>query len=171
MDRLWSPWRYRYVTHTADDSACVFCTKATPGDAADARRDKESLVLWRGRHSYALLNLYPYTTGHLMVTPYAHVAELSLVSSEALAEIMKAAQHAERILKQLYRCDGLNIGMNLGRAAGAGIAAHLHLHVLPRWFSDANFMTTIGESRVIPEDLETTYDKVHPLFQDLSPAV
>jgi ATP adenylyltransferase len=169
MDHLWSPWRYRYVTHAADDSVCVFCDKAVP--AGDAARDKESLILWRGRHGYALLNLYPYTTGHLMVTPYAHVAELSLVSTEALAEMMNLAQRAERILKQVYRCDGLNVGMNLGRAAGAGIAAHVHLHILPRWFADANFMTTIGESRVIPEDLETTWGKLQPLFQDISGAV
>ena len=100
-----------------------------------------------------------------MVTPYAHVAELSAVPAETLAEMMALAQQAERILKQVYRCDGLNVGMNLGRAAGAGIAAHIHLHVLPRWFADANFMTTIGESRVIPEDLETTWGKLQPLFQ------
>ena len=164
MDRLWSPWRYRYVSHVADDSGCVFCDKAPSGDPV---RDKENLILWRGHHSYALLNLYPYTTGHLMVTPYAHVAELSAVSTEALAEMMNLAQRAEQILKQVYRCDGLNVGMNLGRAAGAGIAAHVHLHVLPRWFADANFMTTIGESRVIPEDLETTWGKLQPLFQSL----
>jgi ATP adenylyltransferase len=167
MDRLWSPWRYRYVSHATDDSVvCIFCDKATL--AGDALRDKENLILWRGRHAYSLLNLYPYTTGHLMVVPYAHVAELSVVSTEALAEMMSLAQHAERILKQVYRCDGLNVGMNLGRAAGAGIAAHVHLHVLPRWFADANFMTTIGESRVIPEDLETTWAKLQPLFQGLS---
>ncbi len=174
MDRLWSPWRYRYVSHASDDSVCIFCDKA--GDKvrdkaapADAERDKENLVLWRGRHGYALLNLYPYTTGHLMVIPYAHVAELSDVSTEALAEMMNLAQHAERILKQVYRCDGLNIGMNLGRAAGAGIAAHVHLHILPRWFADANFLTTIGETRVIPEDLETTWGKLQPLFHDIVP--
>src|SRR5580658_10386545 len=162
MDRVWSPWRYRYVSHAADDAGgCIFCEKAK--DADDAAHDKENLILWRGSHSYALLNLYPYTTGHLMVTPYAHVAELSAVSTEALAEMMNLAQHAEQILKQVYRCDGLNIGMNLGRAAGAGIAAHVHLHILPRWFADANFMTTIGESRVIPEELDTTWGKLQPL--------
>ena len=162
MDRLWSPWRYRYVSHAADDSGvCVFCK----APEVESSRDKESLILWRGRHTYALLNLYPYTTGHLMATPYAHVAELSALPAETLAEMMALAQHAERILKQVYRCDGLNVGMNLGRAAGAGIAAHIHLHVLPRWFADANFMTTIGESRVIPEDLETTWGKLQPLFQ------
>jgi ATP adenylyltransferase len=179
MDRLWSPWRYRYVSHAADDSGvCIFCDKATAAPesggelrldgAGNGARDKENLILWRGRHTYALLNLYPYTTGHLMVTPYAHMAELSAVPAETLAEMMALAQHAERILKQVYRCDGLNVGMNLGRAAGAGIAAHIHLHVLPRWFADANFMTTIGESRVIPEDLETTWGKLQPLFQDMS---
>jgi ATP adenylyltransferase len=177
MDRLWSPWRYRYVSHAPDDSVCIFCDKAGESKAlaldgvgdkatpAAPARDKENLILWRGRHGYALLNLYPYTTGHLMVTPYAHVAELSGVSTEALAEMMNLAQHAEQILKQVYRCDGLNVGMNLGRAAGAGVAGHVHLHILPRWFADANFMTTIAESRVIPEDLETTWGKLQPLFQ------
>src|SRR6266404_2163446 len=154
MDRLWSPWRYRYVSHTrdSDSSACVFCDVA----AADSSEDRANLLLWRGRYSYALLNLYPYTTGHLMVMPYAHVAELSAITTDALAEMMKVAQHAEVTLKQVYRCQGLNVGLNLGRAAGAGIAEHVHMHILPRWFADANFMTTVGESRVIPEDLVTT---------------
>lgn len=161
MDRLWSPWRYRYVSHASDsDSTCVFCEVA----AADPAQDRTNLLLWRGKHCYALLNLYPYTTGHLMVMPYAHVAELSAITTEGLAEMMKVAQYAEAMLKQVYRCQGLNLGMNLGRAAGAGIAEHVHMHILPRWFADANFMTTVGESRVIPEDLETTYEKLHPLF-------
>ncbi|SRR5579871_196604 len=164
MDHLWSPWRYRYVSHVPDDSSCIFCDKSA---TSDPEHDKQNLILWRGRHCFSLLNLYPYTTGHLMVAPYAHVAELSAIAGEALTEMMHAAQHAEQILKQTYRCDGLNVGFNLGRAAGAGIAAHVHMHVLPRWFADANFMTTIGESRVIPEELETTWTKLKPFFASL----
>ena len=160
MDWLWSPWRYRYVSQVSDSSTCVFCDKG----AADAAKDRENLVLFRGQHCYALLNLFPYTSGHLMIVPYTHIAELSDVPAPALAEMMELAQRSEKILKQVYRCDGLNIGMNLGKAAGAGIAGHIHLHVLPRWFADSNFMTTIGESRIIPEDLATTWEKLRPLF-------
>ncbi len=164
MDWLWSPWRYRYVSQAASppsnaDTACIFCDKGR-----DAAHDRQNYFLYRGRFCYVLLNLYPYTSGHLMVAPYQHVAELSLVSAETLAEMMELAQRTERIFKQAYRCDGINLGMNLGRAAGAGIAGHLHMHILPRWFGDSNFMTTVAETRVMPEDLETSYTKLQPLF-------
>jgi ATP adenylyltransferase len=164
MDWLWSPWRYRYVSQAAPhpndaDTACIFCDKGR-----DAAHDRQSYLLYRGRFCFALLNLYPYTNGHLMVAPYQHVAELSLVSLETLAEMMELAQRTERIFKQAYHCDGINLGMNLGRAAGAGIAGHLHMHILPRWFGDSNFMTTVAETRVMPEDLETSYNKLQPLF-------
>ena len=158
MDRVWSPWRYRYVSHAPDDAGCIFCEKAKSAE------DRENLILYRGRDCYALLNLYPYTSGHLMVAPYAHLAELSALTPETLAEMMELAQRTERIFKSAYKCDGINLGMNLGKAAGAGVAGHLHLHILPRWFADANFMTTIGETRVMPEDLTATFDKLQPLF-------
>ena|ERR1022692_201017 len=158
MDRVWSPWRYRYVSHEPDDSGCIFC------DIAKSDEDRENLVLYRGQLCYALLNLYPYTTGHLMIAPYAHLAELSALTPETSAEMMELAQRTERVFKSTYKCDGINLGMNLGKAAGAGVAGHLHLHILPRWFADANFMTTVGETRVMPEDLTTTYDKLQPLF-------
>jgi len=160
MDHLWSPWRFQYVSQPTDTAACIFCHKP----AED--RDEANWILHRGRHSFALLNLYPYSTGHLMVAPYAHVASLAGVSPEGLAEMMELARHAEKALEQVYRPDGLNIGMNLGKAAGAGVAGHVHMHVLPRWFADSNFMTVVGETRVIPEDLSVTYQKLRPLFPE-----
>ncbi len=157
MDRLWSPWRYRYVSQAASDDACIFCSKPLGGDEAN-------LVLHRGVHNYVLLNLYPYTNGHLMVAPYEHVADLESLNSEALTEMMALTQEAVRHLKAVYRPQGVNLGMNLGECAGAGIAGHLHMHVLPRWFGDANFMTTIGETRVLPEDLSETWRKLRAAF-------
>lgn len=157
MDRLWSPWRYRYVSHASPDDACIFCSKA-------AGEDEANLVLHRGVYNYVLLNLYPYTNGHLMVAPYEHVAELENLSEEVSREMMSLTQEAVRHLKAIYRPQGVNLGMNLGECAGAGIAGHLHMHVLPRWVGDANFMTTIGETRVLPEDLSETWRKLRGAF-------
>lgn len=154
MDRLWSPWRYQYVSKAADGGACIFCQKPSE------QRDRENYILFRGEHNFVLLNLFPYTSGHLMIAPYRHVARLAEVDRPALAEMMDLAAEAERALTAVYRPQGLNLGMNLGECAGAGIAGHVHLHILPRWTGDANFMTTIGETRVLPEDLEVTYDRL-----------
>lgn len=153
MDRLWSPWRYRYVTAAAP-AACVFCEKAAGGD------DRGNLVLHRAARNYALLNLYPYTSGHLMIAPYEHVASLEDAAEETALEMMLLARQASSLLRVEYGAPGINIGMNIGACAGAGVAAHLHLHVLPRWPGDANFMTTVGETRVMPEDLATTWERL-----------
>lgn len=158
MDRLWSPWRYRYVSKAAPSDACIFCAKQAPG------QDEENLILYRGRHNFALLNLYPYTTGHLMVAPYAHIAMLDELPVDAAAELMSLTQTSVRLLREVYRPHGLNVGMNLGECAGAGIAGHLHMHVLPRWPGDANFMTTIGETRVMPEELNETWRRLREAF-------
>ena len=158
MDFLWSPWRYRYVSQAPAPGSCLFCEKAAE------HRDRENYILRRGRLNFVLLNLFPYTTGHLMIAPYGHVAGLGDLNAETLGEMMELAQRAERALRQTYRPDGLNLGMNLGQAAGAGVAGHVHLHVLPRWFADSNFMTTVAETRVQPEDLPSTYEKLQPLF-------
>ena len=158
MDFLWSPWRYRYVSQASKAASCFLCDKAAE------QRDRENYVLCRGRLNFVLLNLFPYTSGHLMIAPYAHVAGLGDLTPETLAEMMELAQRAERALQQAYRPDGLNLGMNLGQAAGAGVAGHVHLHILPRWFADSNFMTTVAETRVLPEDLPTTYEKLRALF-------
>ncbi len=160
MDILWSPWRFHYVSEGVKKGGCVFCEKA----AADRSRDRENLILYRGRSNYILLNLYPYTTGHAMVAPYAHVARLADLDAESLKEMMALAQRLEEALAAAYSPEGFNLGMNLGRCAGAGVADHVHLHFLPRWFGDSNFMTVVGETRVQPEDLATTYDKLAPFF-------
>ena len=158
MDHLWSPWRYRYVTKAGAEPGCVFCAKAQSSD------DRSNLVLYRGTHCFVILNLYPYTTGHLMVVPYTHVSTMEDASSDETTEMMLLTRQASRHLRAVYRPKGLNIGMNIGECAGAGIAEHIHMHVLPRWPGDVNFMTSIGETRVLPEDLDTTYQRLHQAF-------
>jgi ATP adenylyltransferase len=154
MDYLWSPWRYQYVSRASPDDECIFCR------AAAGSNDAETFVIHRARRNFAILNIFPYTTGHLMIAPYEHVASLEEAHAETLAEMIQLARVAEGHLRAVYRPHGLNIGMNIGECAGAGIAGHIHLHILPRWSADANFMTTIGETRVLPEDLRTTYEKL-----------
>jgi ATP adenylyltransferase len=160
MDHLWSPWRFAYVSRAEAPEGCVFCGKA------DDLRDRENLVVYRGDRNYILLNLYPYTTGHLMIAPYAHVATLGEADEETALEMMRLTRAAERHLRAVYHPQGVNIGMNIGACAGAGVAGHIHMHALPRWLGDVNFMTTIGETRVVVEDLETTWEKLRRAFQD-----
>ncbi len=160
MDYLWSPWRYRYITATPKPDGCVFCQIAE----SSRENDEQNLVVLRGHHNFVVLNKFPYTSGHVMVVPYAHAAELSAISHEAATEMMALARRTERHLRDTYRPDGLNLGMNLGESAGAGIAAHIHLHVLPRWRGDANFMSTIAETRVLPEDLAITWQRLQQAF-------
>jgi ATP adenylyltransferase len=154
MDYLWTPWRYQYVTKTGELAACVFCAAAQPSD------DRESLVVHRATHNFIILNRFPYTSGHIMVVPYRHVATLEEVAYEALVEMISLAQDSERRLRAIYHPEGLNLGMNIGKSAGAGIAGHLHLHILPRWTGDTNFMTVVSETRVLPEDLEVTWARL-----------
>jgi ATP adenylyltransferase len=151
MDRLWTPWRYRYIAKASPASGCIFCAKA--GEADD---DDGNLIVHRANRNFVLLNLFPYSCGHLMIAPYEHVDTLAGAASETAAEMMELARHSERVLRQVYRCPGINLGMNLGECAGAGVAGHIHLHVVPRWPGDANFMTTTAETRVLPEDLPVT---------------
>ena len=156
MDYIWTPWRYQYITNAiaGEKPECVFC------DAAKRNDDATTLVVHRGVSSFATLNRFPYTSGHLMIVPYKHAAEISGLDAATLTEIMHLAQRTESAFKSLYKPDGMNFGMNLGRAAGAGIAGHLHLHALPRWIGDASFMSVTGETRVLPEDLATTFERV-----------
>ena len=158
MDYLWSPWRYQYVTQAVPQKGCVFCVKMQQSN------DEENLILYRGLNSYVLLNLFPYNTGHLMIAPYNHIAELSLADDATWMEMMSLTRKAEQAIKKAYRPDGINLGMNLGKSAGAGIADHIHMHVLPRWHADSNFITVIGETRILPEVLPDTYRKLKPLF-------
>ncbi len=154
MDYLWSPWRYRYVSSGGPPVECIFCLYAASSD------DRTNLVVLRAEYNFVLLNLFPYTSGHLMIAPYAHVATLADADPAALTEMMGLTVRVETALRMLYKPDGLNLGMNLGQAAGAGIAGHIHMHVLPRWAGDASFITTVGETRVLPEELGTTYDRL-----------
>ena len=156
MDYLWTPWRYHYVANAAADklSDCIFC------DAAKRRDDEKTLVVHRAVSSFVILNQYPYTSGHLMIVPYKQTAELSALDAATLTEMMHLAQRCESAFKSLYKPDGMNFGMNLGRAAGAGIAGHLHLHGLPRWFGDTSFMSVAGETRILPETLDVTFERL-----------
>jgi ATP adenylyltransferase len=154
MDRLWTPWRYRYVSTGTPEGTCIFCEKAASSD------DRGNFVVLRAERNFAILNLYPYTSGHLMIVPYEHVQTLEDADPETLAEMMRLTTRAEQALRRLYHPDGLNLGMNIGQAAGAGVAGHIHMHVLPRWSGDVSFMTTVAETRVLPETLETTYERL-----------
>lgn len=188
MDQLWTPWRFAYIT-TADgtprpgiparligwpgDLNCVFCNLIASVDyaiangmSADEAEEAGGLV-WRGTHCFICLNAYPYTSGHVMVLPFAHENRLAALSPQAAHEMMDLAQLTERALQKLYRPHGFNFGMNLGQAAGAGVAGHLHLHALPRWSGDTNFMTTVAETRVLPEDLGTTWRRLREVFAGL----
>jgi ATP adenylyltransferase len=160
MDHLWTPWRSTYMedANRPDPLECIFCR-------ALERPDEENFVLLRGEYNFVMLNLYPYSTGHLMVAPNTHVSRLHEVADEVTAEMMRLARRAERVIEEVYEPHGLNVGLNLGEAAGAGIAGHLHLHVLPRWKGDANFMTVVGNTRIMPEAIETTYTKMREAFQ------
>jgi len=159
MDLLWSPWRYRYVSQPPSGQ-CIFCLKAAE------QNDPENYVLCRAPRNFILLNIYPYTNGHLMIAPYQHVATLAEADPATLEEMIRLARLAEASLRQVYRARGLNIGMNIGECAGAGVAGHIHMHVLPRWPGDVSFLTTVGETRVIPEDLATTYRRLLIAFRE-----
>jgi ATP adenylyltransferase len=166
VDYLWTPWRHQYMVQAQSGKQpdCIFC------DAASRTDDENTLVVYRGQKVFIILNRFPYTSGHVMIVPYAHVAELNLCAPEALAEMMHLAQRLEVVYKSVYRPDGMNLGMNLGKAAGAGVAGHIHLHVLPRWFGDANFMSVTAETRLHPEELSTTYKKLSAAFKVAAPS-
>jgi ATP adenylyltransferase len=157
MDYLWTPWRYAYITAAGKNDGkpegCVFCE-------LPKLPDEDAKIVHRGEHCYVILNSFPYTSGHVMVVPFAHLDELQKLPEAAAREMMALAQKMEGLLRRVYTPDGINLGMNIGRAAGAGIAGHVHMHVLPRWVGDTNFMTVTGESRVLPEALEETYRRI-----------
>lgn len=153
MDYLWTPWRYAYVSGTLKTTECVFCE-------APKEKDAQARIVYRGMDCYVILNTYPYTPGHVMIVPYAHLDELRKLPVEAANEMMALSQRMESVLRDLYRPDGINLGMNIGKAAGAGIAGHIHMHALPRWVADANFVSVVGETRVLPETLEVTWGKM-----------
>ena len=161
MDRLWSPWRLEYVTRGETTAGCIFCEVPRPPEP-------DSLIVFEGTTSYVILNLYPYNNGHLMVVPYRHVAALSALTSQEIEEIGRLTQRAETALNEAYRPHGFNVGINLGKAAGAGVLEHLHVHIVPRWSGDTNFMTVTGEMRVLPEELDASASRLRPIFARLA---
>ncbi|MDX1437798.1 MAG: HIT domain-containing protein [Anaerolineales bacterium] len=154
MKHIWSPWRMDYIEKPKQEDQCVFC------EALAQRDGPENLILFRGQHSFVILNRYPYTSGHLMIVPFLHQDALEELGPDARAEVMELISLGTRALEQAYQPQGYNIGLNLGQAAGAGIEDHLHVHVVPRWFGDTNFMSSLGEVRVLPEALDDTYLRV-----------
>ncbi|MBI4260872.1 MAG: HIT domain-containing protein [Actinobacteria bacterium] len=160
MERLWSPWRMEYITAARDESTgCIFCE-------LPERDDAEALILYRGERGFVVLNAYPYNPGHLMVAPFRHVADLGELDDDEVLDVGRLLQVAERTLREEMSPDGFNLGMNLGRVAGAGVPGHLHWHVVPRWNGDTNFMPVVGETRVLPESLEDTYRKLRARLED-----
>ena len=165
MDILWSPWRYDYIksgeqkSTTANSNGCVFCDILK-----NPATDEEKFILHRAGFNFVILNIFPYISGHLMVVPYAHLADLDQADKQTTDEMMDLAKHCQTAIREVYEPNGMNLGMNFGKAAGAGVAEHFHLHILPRWIGDVNFMTSIGETRTIPEDLRTTYEKLKGKF-------
>ena len=159
-ERIWAPWRLEYVKDASKDSAdeCIFCAKAREDD------DEANLIVHRGDRCFVILNLYPYTNGHLMVSPYEHVATLPELDAETLAEMMALAQQSMRLLEERYSPHGYNVGFNQGRIAGAGVEHHIHMHVVPRWGGDTNFMPVLADTRVMPQTLEQTYETLRGGF-------
>ncbi len=157
MDKLWAPWRINYIRAPKEDG-CIFCKKSQDGD------DRNNLVLYRGKDAFVLMNLYPYSNGHLMVSPYEHTSNIEDLSSACNAEIMELSNTSMTILKQSMNADGFNFGANIGKAGGAGIEEHIHYHIVPRWLGDTNFMPVVGSTKVMVEGLQETWDFLKPLF-------
>jgi ATP adenylyltransferase len=163
MEILFTPWRYSYLTSpkSGQPAACIFCVAAQSGPLL------ETLTVFRGPSAMVMLNRYPYTNGHLMVAPVEHTARLFDSSDRSLRALIRLTAEAQRILSDVYRPDGFNIGMNFGQVAGAGIADHYHLHIVPRWSGDSNFMTVTARTRLVPEDLEATWTRLEPHFREV----
>ncbi len=155
-ERLWAPWRFEYIEKPSSQSSsgCIFVDLPASND------DRSNLLLFRGKHAFVMLNAFPYTSGHLMVAPYRHTADMNQLGDDELLEINQLVAKCVRWITQVYKPDGFNIGVNLGSAAGAGIPTHIHWHIVPRWSGDTNFMTTVGDVRVLPQSLESSYDRL-----------
>lgn len=169
MERLWSPWRLEYVARTEPETGCIFCLPpAAPGRAPAPDDPRRALVVFEGTTCYVILNLYPYNNGHLMVVPHRHVATFGALSAEELLETGVLIQRAEAALTEAYQPHGFNVGVNLGKSAGAGVLEHIHVHVVPRWNGDTNFMSVVGSMRVLPEDLGSSAGRLRPIFERLA---
>lgn len=160
MERLWAPWRLEYITAEKAEG-CIFCVFPA------RQQDREDRILCRGWHAFVVMNAFPYSNGHLLIAPYRHTPDLAELTDEESLEVMQLVQRCIRALGDALRPDGINIGVNQGTAAGAGIAEHVHVHVVPRWNGDTNFMPVFADVKVIPEALEATYDKLKPIFDRL----
>jgi len=159
MKRIWSPWRMEYIENHEKQEGCIFCN-------ALARTDnEENLIIKRGKLAFVILNLYPYTSGHIMVAPMAHQPSLEFLDPDSRAEVMELVSQSIVVLKKIYKPQAFNVGANIGEAAGAGEPGHVHLHIVPRWAGDTNFMSTLSETRVLPEALEQTYKRIKAGFQ------
>jgi ATP adenylyltransferase len=161
-DRIWAPWRLIYIENATKVGGCIFV------DFPEQDKDRENLLLYRGKTAFVMLNRFPYTNGHLMIAPYKHTANLSELSDEELLEVNQLLARVVRWLTAAFTPEGFNIGVNLGSVAGAGIPTHVHWHVVPRWNGDTNFMTTLGDVRVIPQSLEDTYDRLRAIIESES---
>ena len=161
MQRLWAPWRLEYIVGEKTDG-CIFCVFPKEYD------DPKYKILARGSHAFVIMNTFPYSNGHLLIVPYRHTGDFAELSDEESLEILQLTQRCVRVLKEAFGPDGFNIGVNQGTAAGAGIADHIHLHIVPRWNGDTNFMPVFADIKVIPEALEKTYDKLKVIFDGLT---
>ena len=161
MKHLWSPWRMKYIEQNDSKKGCIFCT------ALEGEDGPQNLILARGEQAFLIVNLYPYTSGHIMVAPFAHQPSLEFLDPETRAEMMEWVSKAITVLKHVYKPEAFNVGANIGEPAGAGEPGHVHLHIVPRWTGDTNFMSTLSSTRVLPETLEDTYRRIKKGFQDL----
>ena len=159
MEYISAPWRKEYVRRISKMSGCIFC------QALKSKDDRGAFILFRGTHNFVVLNKYPYTSGHLMIAPYKHLSSFERAKKESTDELADLLKLSLKVLRKKYCPQGFNTGMNLGKCAGAGVADHYHLHVIPRWTGDSHFMPIVGETKVMIENLETTYDRLFPLFQ------
>jgi len=160
MNHIWSPWRMKYIEKTEKEEGCVFCN-------ALAKEDSEAnLIAFRGERAFVILNLYPYTSGHLMVVPFGHIATLEELDPATRAEMMELASRCTTVLRKIYQPQAFNVGANIGEAAGAGVPGHVHIHIVPRWGADTNFMSVLGETRVLPESIQDTYKRVREGFSE-----
>ena len=162
MKKLWAPWRYKYIKNTVagDQGKCIFC------EIVSGKDDKKNLIIHRGEKVYVMLNRYPYNNGHLMVIPYKHFSEIGELSDEEMLEIMKLLSLSIKVIKNKFSSDGLNIGANIGRTAGAGIDDHIHFHVVPRWQGDTNFMPVVGDTKIISQSLEESWEMLKKGFEE-----
>jgi ATP adenylyltransferase len=163
MKQLWAPWRLAFIEQASRGSGCIFCEKP------ELRRDEKTFILCRGRHAYVLMNIYPYNNGHLLVTPYRHIGALEELPEPVLLDMLRLVQRSIKAVRKAYTPDGFNLGVNQGKVAGAGIEHHIHLHIVPRWEADTNFMPLLGETRVLPQHLKASYTRLKAAFSNGRP--